>query len=134
MSIWKRILGISSTKPPAEAGCWRYNTGTVEVDLSRARELARPGGAIRLEGSGLPTRLLVVHGEDGKYYALKNKCTHFGRRLDPLPGQPLIQCCSINKSTYDYTGEKVSGPAGGSVTLLPLEDKGGRLLIKTIKE
>jgi nitrite reductase/ring-hydroxylating ferredoxin subunit len=132
MSIWKRILGISNTKPPAEAGCWTYGNGTLEVDLARVRELDRPGGAIRLEGGGLPVRVLVVHGEKGKYYALKNKCTHFGRRLDPLPGQPQIQCCSVNKSTFDYTGKKVSGPAKGPVTILPLEDKGGRLVIKTI--
>ena len=45
----------------------------------------------------LAVQVLIVHGEDGEYHALENKCTHAGRRLDPLPGRPEVECCSIGK-------------------------------------
>lgn len=129
MGILKRILGICETKPPLNAGCWNYSDGKVEVDLSQAPELKEKGASIRLEGGGLPARILVVCGIDGEYYAFKNKCTHFGRRLDPLPGQPQVRCCSVNKSTFDYAGEKVSGPAKGPITRYDVEAKENLLYI-----
>jgi nitrite reductase/ring-hydroxylating ferredoxin subunit len=129
MSIFKRIFGISETRPPGDQGCWTFSDGKVNVDLSRAPELQGQGGAIRLEGGGLPARVLLVHGTDGQYHAFLNKCTHFGRRLDPLPGQPQVRCCSVNKSTFDYDGGKVSGPAKGPVTRYDVETKENLLTV-----
>ncbi len=125
-----RILGICRTKPPADAGCWRLDQDTVTVDLDRAPELEAPGGAIRLEGSGLPARLLVVNGGNDRFLVFQNKCTHGGRRLDPLPGQEAIQCCSVGKSTFDYAGRKMSGPAKGGLTALPLDRQGATLVVR----
>ncbi len=129
MGFISRILGIPKTKKPADPGCWQYNDGRVEVDLNRTPELSGKGGAIRLEGSGLPLRVLVFQGEDGEFHAWKNKCTHAGRRLDPLPGQPQVECCSVNKSKFEYDGDKKAGPAKGPVTVLPLQQEDGRLVI-----
>lgn len=131
MSILSRIFGICSTKPPADGGCWRVTGGNVEIDLSKARELDSRGGAIRLEGGGLPLRVLVMHGNDGEIYAYRNKCTHIGRRLDPLTGSPHIQCCSVNKSTWDYDGASISGPGREPLTRLPVERVDSRLIIGT---
>jgi nitrite reductase/ring-hydroxylating ferredoxin subunit len=130
MGFWSRILGICRTRPPADAGCWSYAPGELTLDLDRAPELESPGGAIRLEGNGLPGRLLVVHGGDGRFHVFRNKCTHGGRRLDPLPGQEAIQCCSVGKSTFDYAGQKISGPAKGELTALPVDRQGPRLVIR----
>jgi nitrite reductase/ring-hydroxylating ferredoxin subunit len=129
MGFWARVLGISRTKPPADAGCWSFEQGSVRVNLDRAPELAAPGGAIRLEGNGLPERLLVIKGADDLFHVFRNKCSHGGRRLDPLPDREAVQCCSIGKSTFDYTGHKISGPAKGDLTVRPVDRQDADLVI-----
>ena len=56
MGFFKRLLGICRTQPPADPTCWKPGNGKIEVDLAQAAELGKPGGAIRLEGSGLADR------------------------------------------------------------------------------
>ena len=130
MGLLQKILGICRTSPPKDPDCWTYAQGTVEIDLNRARELADPDGALRLEGKGLPTRILVFNGEDGKYHALTNKCTHIGgRRIDPVPGSQSLQCCSVMGSTYSYDGQVVSGPARKPLTAFGVESKDGKLIV-----
>ena len=130
MGILSRILGISRTQKPSDPGCWSFSGGAVEVELAKAPELSQAGGALRLEGGGLPKRVLVVFGEDGRYHAFFNKCSHAGRRLDPLPGQPQVECCSVGKSRFDYSGQYLSGMAKGPVNILPVEMRDSRLVIK----
>ncbi|MGM0532484.1 MAG: Rieske (2Fe-2S) protein [Bacteroidota bacterium] len=130
MKIFKRIFGICETKSPENIDCWRYSSGRVEIELSKVPELKERGTAIRLEGKGLPNRLLVVHGSDYEFHAFENKCAHFGRRLDPLFGQQLIQCCSVGKSTFDYTGANVSGTAKEPIKSFPVEKRNGALIIE----
>lgn len=132
MKILKRIFGICETKPPQNTDCWRYSGGNVEIDLSNIPELNEKNRAIYLEGKGLENRLLVLHGDDDVYYVFENKCTHFGRRLDPLPGKPLIQCCSIGKSTFDYTGANVSGSAKNPIKSFPVEKQNSTLIVKLV--
>ena len=129
MGFFSRLLGISKSNLPADPRCWRYANGQVTVDLGACAELVPKGGAVRLEGNNLPIRVLVVHGEDGGYFAFHNRCTHAGRRLDALPGQPRLECCSVGKSTFEYDGSKVSGPAKGPAATLPVEEQNGRLYI-----
>ncbi len=129
--FWQRILGIPATALPADPACWTYAGGRINVDLSRAPELAAPGGALRLEGNGLPARVLVVRGSDGAFHAVKNRCTHLGhRRLDPCPGGDGVQCCSVNKSTFDLSGKRISGPTRKPVTAYPVSEKDGRLIVE----
>ncbi len=129
-SILQRILGKPATKEPEEQGCWVLEDGKLIINLDATPELQTPGGAIRLEGGALPLRVLVVNGEDGKYRAYHNKCTHFGhRRLDPVPGTDIVQCCSINKSTFNSGGEKISGPAGHSIKRFSVEQDHNKLVV-----
>jgi nitrite reductase/ring-hydroxylating ferredoxin subunit len=128
-SFWQRLFGIPATKPPADGGCWTYSNGRLLIDLSRVPELSNPGGAIRMEGSNLPDRILVVYGEDEKFRAFRNRCRHMGRRLDPVPGTLNVQCCSISKSTYGYEGNVVYGPAKGPVEVLAVQHTNGKLVI-----
>jgi nitrite reductase/ring-hydroxylating ferredoxin subunit len=53
--------------------------------------------------------VLVIQGDDGEYYAFKNRCTHGKRRLDPMPAIQQVQCCSIGKSTFDYGERRFPG-------------------------
>jgi len=130
MGLFKRLLGICETRPPADAGCWNCAGGKIEIDVERAVELSRAGGAIRLEGSPLPCRLLLLHGNDGKFHAFPNRCTHIGhRRLDPLPGEDKIRCCSVGKSVFDYDGRRISGSARKPLKPFRVELDGGRLVV-----
>ena len=115
--IFQRLFGICATPKPADEGCWTYCDGRVVIDLERTPELSEPLGALRLEKGGLPHRVLVVHGQDGTFHAFENRCRHVGRRLDPVPETDTVQCCSVSKSTYDYTGNVVSGPVKKGVSV-----------------
>ena len=129
MGLLKRIFGICDTRLPADSGCWKFSGSTVEIDISRAPELEKSGSAIRLEGSGLPERILVLHGNDGSYHAFKNRCTHARRRIDPVTGESLIRCCSVGKSTFDYDGRVVSGSAKEQLHVFPVKTDDGKLKI-----
>ena len=129
MKLIKRILGLCETRMPSDAGGWRYGDGTITVQLSRMPELRQPGGAVRLEGGGLPRKILVVPGTDGAFHAFSNRCTHMGRRLDPLPGQDRIECCSVSKSTFTYAGEPVSGAASTPLETFSILAEGDTLQI-----
>lgn len=129
-SIIQRILGVPATGVPLERESWSYEGGLLVINLEKTRELSHTGGAVRIEGRGLPDRLLVVNGYDGRFHAYSNRCMHMGRRLDPLPGTETIQCCSVMKATYDYSGEKLEGPARGPVRTYEIEAYDGKLMIR----
>lgn len=132
-SLFHRLLGIPATTKPLDPDCWTYSDGKVTVDLKRASELQKPGGAITLKGRGLPERLLVLFGEDGQYHAFQNRCTHMGhRRLDPVPGTHTVQCCSVSKSTYDFEGNKVYGPTPKPIRTYLTDTEGDRLMVTII--
>jgi len=129
-SFLQRLLGKSATTEPGIEGSWNYADGTLTIDLRKALELKAPGGAMRFEGKNLPKRVLVVHTEDGEYRAFHNRCTHLGhRRLDPVPGTDTVQCCSLNKSTYDSVGNKIFGPAPHPITRYPVKKEQEILIV-----
>ncbi len=128
-SIFQRLFGRPVTGEPADEGCWTYADNRIEIDLSRAPELAEKGHGIRLEGKNLPRRILVIRGEDGTYHAFENRCQHMGRRLDPVPGSETIQCCSVSKSTYDYNGNPLFGPAKKTVSTLSTKADKEKLVV-----
>lgn len=132
-SIWQRIFGICATQKLQDEECWTYSEGLLTIDLSRVPELTQPAGAIRLEDNKLPERVLIVHGDDGRYYAFKNRCQHMGRRLDPAPDTETVQCCSISRSTYEYDGKVISGPAKEPLTIYPVDIDNGKLFVNLEK-
>jgi len=130
-SIWQRIFGISATSKPQNPDGWEYISGELTILLEQIPELTHPGTAVRFEGNNLPKRVLVVYGEDKQYRAFQNRCTHLGhRRLDYVPGTETVQCCSVNKSTYTFDGEKIHGPNPRPVDTYPVEIDGDKLRIK----
>ncbi|MBU1052624.1 MAG: Rieske 2Fe-2S domain-containing protein [Proteobacteria bacterium] len=127
-SFFQRMLGRPVTSEPKDSTCWSYSGGKLTLDLNKAPELKQPGGAVRLEGKDLPVRILVFLGEDKKYHVFKNRCSHVGhRRLDPVPGTNTVQCCSVSKSTYDFSGNKIYGPAPHPVTQYTANVDGDKL-------
>ena len=129
MKFLKRIFGICETPLPVNDACWEYADQTIRLQLDRTPELAQPGGGVRLEGKGLPKRVLVVHGGDGDYHAFGNRCTHMGRRIDPLTGSDRIECCSVSKSTFTYAGQPVGGAARKPLEVFPVSTEGNEIRI-----
>lgn len=72
----KRLIGICETNPPQVPNCWMFSSNKIEIDLNRVPELSQAGGAVRLEGNGLPERVLVVHGDGKNFFAFNDRCTH----------------------------------------------------------
>lgn len=129
-TILQRIFGICATQQPKDEGCWTVYGKRVEVDLARAPELSAPFGAIRMEGKKLPVRLLLVRGDGDRFHTFQNQCRHMGRRLDPVPGTRTVQCCSIGKSTYDFTGQVMSGSAKKDIATFETTRNGERVIIQ----
>ncbi len=73
--------------------------------------------------------ILLVHGEDGQYYAFRNACTHAGRMIDPVAGSMTLECCSVSQSKFDYQGRVLSGPATEPLTAYALTFEGGQIVI-----
>ena len=128
-NIWQRILGISATKRPQDAACWSVAGDQITVDLTRASELNRPFGAMRIEGGATPERVLVFRDGADTLHAVCNRCGHAGRRLDPVPGTETIQCCSMGHSTYDYEGNVVSDSEVKPVHAYKVRTEGTKLII-----
>lgn len=131
MGFFKRLFGICSTQLPENTECWSIDGRELRIELDKAPELSQPGGAIRLEDKAgkLPHRVLVLHGSDGEYHALENKCSHAGRRLDPLGDEGMVQCCSVSKTTFDYEGTVKSGAGKENIKTFPVESTAGQLRI-----
>lgn len=125
----KRLLCIAVSPQPGDAACYAISKDTVEIDLTRAPELTAPGGALRLEDSKLADRILVVHGLDGRFRAFRNRCACGGFRIDPVPGEQKVRCCTLMQSTYDYTGKRLSGTATKDLDLLNVAASPDRLSI-----
>lgn len=128
-NIFQRILGICATPRPRRQDCWDYADGKITVELSLTPELEKPGSGLRLESKDCPERVLVVYGDDCRFYAFRNRCEHAGRRLDPIPGDEKIQCCSVGKATYDYDGKIMAGSAKGPIKVYPISLAEGKLTI-----
>jgi len=129
MGILKKIFGICETKKPKDPGCWTFSDGRVEIDLNRAGELSMPYRSIRLEGKGLADRILVIRDDSGRFHAYSNKCTHMGRRIDPVPGSSDVRCCSVMGSRFGITGEVLSGPAKGALKIFEVKIEDNKLNI-----
>lgn len=129
-NIFQRIFGIPATKLPGSPDCWRYEQGSLTITLGKAPELEKTGGAIRVEGKQLPMRVLVYRDDEGKLRAVRNECSHMGRRVDPVAGHKCLQCCSVGATAYDYSGKKLEGPGERPLTLLDAEENDGQLVVK----
>ncbi len=130
MGIFSRIFGICRTQPPADPAGWSFDGSSLYIELNRMPELSRPGGAVRVGTPDLPAPVLIVAGEDGAFHAFANRCPHAGRRLDPLPGQPRVQGCSVGNSTFDYDGKRLSGSARADIQTFPVRQTAERLVIQ----
>ena len=125
----KSILGICETKPLSQDQ-WGLEGDKVRVRLSQKPAVIVKGGGAYLKGPGLKQPILVVRTDDDKYIAFSDRCPHGHRKIDPMPGQRMLRCCSFNHSTFDYEGKSLSGPAKESLPHYTVEMDKGDLLVK----
>lgn len=128
LDFLKSVAGICRTSP-LKPDLWELHGNRVIIRLHDVPELRLPGDAVYLEGKGLRNPILVVRKDDGEYLSVANRCTHFGRKLDPVPGEPLLRCCSVGRSTFDHDGNRLGGPAGKPLEVYRVELTNGELLI-----
>lgn len=125
----KRLFCISVTPKLTDPAGLASTPEALTIDLDRAPELESPGGALRIEGRGAPDRLIVVHGVDGRFYAFANHCACSGFRIDPVPGEPKMRCCTLGQSTFDYEGRSQSERLEHSLTTYPVTRDGSTLRV-----
>ncbi|MRT92692.1 ubiquinol-cytochrome c reductase iron-sulfur subunit [Ancylomarina sp. 16SWW S1-10-2] len=128
-SIFQRLLGKPATELPGNNDFWSFTDGKITVNLDKANGLSKVDGAVRLEGKGLPNRIILVHGKKDQYQAYDNKCTHMGRRVDPVPGTETVQCCSVNCTTFNQKGEVIEGPTKKPLKTHPVTIDNNKLII-----
>jgi cytochrome b6-f complex iron-sulfur subunit len=126
--FFKALLGVCET-PPLAGELWTLERNEVAIRLGEAAALAPVGGSVRLGGKGLASSLLIVHAGADEYLAFENRCTHFGRKLDPVKEKRELRCCSVGHSTFDYQGNKLSGLAKGPLKKYPAERRGEELIV-----
>lgn len=130
----KAILGICET-PPLDPELWTTDGNHVTIRLAEAAALAPVGAAARLEGEGLPARVLIVHADANEYIALENRCTHIGgRRLDPTEGKQDLRCCSVGHFRFDYEGARLSGLARDPLRKFSVEQRGEDLSVTLVED
>lgn len=128
MGFFKALLGICET-PPLDAELWALEGSELTIRLGGAADLAPVGGAVRLQGKGLASPVLVVHAGGDEYLTFENRCTHGGRRLDPVEGARELRCCSIGHARFDCEGNKLSGPAKGPLKKYSAKKRGEELIV-----
>ena len=128
--FFKAVFGICETQE-LRPDLWRLEGNSAHIQIKQAPELAAADGAIYLKGKGLKYPVLVVHTKDNGYLAFTNRCTHMGhRKLDPVAGEAILRCCSVNHSTYDLKGKRLSGPAKGDLETYDVEVINDEVVVK----
>jgi cytochrome b6-f complex iron-sulfur subunit len=128
LDFLKSVAGICETSRLGEQ-LWQTEGTTVRVRVDEAMELQEPLGAVYLKGKGLKRPILIVRDQEGELRCFLNRCTHAGRKLDPVPGEAALRCCSISHSTFDLDGRKLGGPAKGPIRVLQSDLSNGELVI-----
>ncbi len=126
-TFFQRIFGISATACAAE-GSWTLDGKNLKIDPGKLPGLSSPGTGVRIEGKGLPERILLIHGTDGEFHAFRNRCTHGGRRLDSSGDG--VQCCSVGKSFFDINGTIMSGSAKKNLKKFKIRRENNYIIIE----
>lgn len=128
--FFKSVFGICQTNE-LSPDLWRFEGNSAIFPVSRVPELQTSGGAIYLKGKGLKYPVLIVRTKDNEFIGFENRCTHMGhRKVDPMSGESVLRCCSVNHSTYDFHGKRLSGPAKGDLKTYEVELANDEIVVK----
>ena len=86
--------------------------GVITLDPAALPELAKAGGAVRIQPAGHPEPVYVLRADDAHGKAVFNAvspiCTHRGCTVE---AQGAVLVCPCHGSTYSRTGTVLRGPA-----------------------
>lgn len=128
MSFFRALLGRCDTEP-LSPDLWGVEGDKVRVKLSQMPQPLPRGGGVYLKEQGLRRPVLVVRTDDDQYLAFENRCTHAGRKVDPVAGEARLRCCSLSHSVFDLDGNVVKGPAKNPLKKYAVEQTEGDLVI-----
>jgi len=129
IGIIKALMGKCETRQ-LDPTLWSLENSQIRLNLGQVTELATKGGAVYLQGKGLDKPVLIVRTEDDRYLAFANACTHGGRKIDHVPGESRLRCCSVGHTTYDYDGNVIKGLAKGPIAKYETEVTGTDLIVR----
>lgn len=124
--FFDKLAGVTDVELLA-ADAWTFQDGTLAIHLNHT-SLQQTATAARVEDETLPARVLVIHAQDGGFYAYRNECTHGGRRVEPTDDGTTL-CTSFSGSRYERDGTVVGGPAPSPLTTYPAEHDGETLRV-----
>ena len=129
MEVIKKLFGVYNTKTPHDNNAWYYSNGKIVLEWSKVSEIQKPCGSVSLEGRGLKERIFLLYGIDGQYYAYRNKYPPFGMRLEPIYNKAKIRCCGLFETTFDYSGNVMSGFGKESLKKYRVETRKCKIII-----
>ena len=118
-----------SAMPAVAPEASRASDGKLVIDLARVPALGAVGGSAKAVAPGTDKKICIIHPTESHFEAFVNRCTHGGRELEYLHLEKRLRCVSFGHSQFDLEGRKLSGPAKGNLTRLPLSRTGDTLEI-----
>lgn len=130
LDFCKSIFGICQTQA-LNPDLWRMEGNSARVPIDKVPAFQEAEGAVYLKGKNIKFPVLVVKTKDNTYLGFVNRCTHMGhRKLDPVPGESILRCCSVSHSTYDFQGRPLSGPAKEDLETYDVEVVDNEVVVK----
>ena len=108
--------------------------GNIKISLDDVPELREKGCAMKLKVSrlGEETKIVLIHANDGQFYAVENKCAHMGRELDYKQGDEILRCTSFGHSQFELDGDRIKGPARNGIRTFPVSVTQNELVISIV--
>ena len=88
----------------------RIEPGLITIDLARAPELARTGGAIKIVDSARKLQILIAHPDKNRFVALDQKCTHGGGPLTYVHRHKHLYCTCWGHANFALDGSVLRWP------------------------
>jgi nitrite reductase/ring-hydroxylating ferredoxin subunit len=126
--LLRSFLGICQTTR-IDPEFSRRQGSSIRVRVGVVPELQGLATAVYLGGGSLENPVLLLRRDEDHYLAFSNRCTHMGRRINPVPGQEVLRCCSVSHSLFDLQGRVVAGPAERRLTVYPTKLESGELVV-----
>ncbi len=98
------------TLPEAPSGAVRFEPGLVVIDLARALDLNRSGGALRVVDSARKLQILVARPSKNRFVALDQKCTHGGGALTYVHRHKHLYCTCWGHAKFALDGTVLRWP------------------------
>ena len=120
---------LCCTTPEIPPASFTIQGAVLTIDLQRAPELRKSGGAVRVVDLERKVNLIVVHPARNRFAALDRSCTHGGAQVVYNGRNQTVQCTSWGHSEFALDGTVLGGSAKRPVRAYEIRRAGDRLEI-----